>query len=265
MRLRTLLASLIFVTLSAPGFEARGGEQSYNSCCVCVRDTSDVEMFISMCKRWLGETSRATGCRYRKVISMDDTRNFNRVSEGARCENLHLYGAFHGNSSKTQVPFQISAQAASAYQAKSVCYDGVTCMVFDNIEDVKACARDVAQNQACKFQITGNQNIGLGTVPFFCIRPREISEATSKLTAVIEEASVRYSYAPCSAQGAICGYLPSKGRWAKTYAKSKNDPNAKWCIQDGLTIEQRCCPDGSQRANPDSMGGFWAAPGHSCR
>ena len=264
-----LQATFIFILVAAVTLihvtsEAWAEPPAYSSCCVCIHDTRDVKMLGSVCKQWMSETKKTTGCRYRKIISKDDALDFNRVADDSRCDSLHLYGAFHGNSSVTETPFKFSVAAASAYQAKSVCYDGITCMVFDNIDDVKACARETASIKGCRFEITGNQNIGLGTQPFFCFRAREIPEAASKLTAVIEESSVKLRYANCSAKGAICGYLPSEGGWSRTYAKSKNNPNAKWCTDDGVIVEQRCCPDGSQNLNPDSMSGIWAAPGEAC-
>jgi hypothetical protein len=260
LRATRLAALFISLALVGPRANARdeAAQGTYDSCCICIRDVVDEKLFLRACARWLDEKSKAVSCQYRKTISMADAAQFENVSRGEKCRSLHLYGAFHGLSDMTAVPFQYSAKAAEAYQSKSVCYDGASCLVFDNIDDVKACAKDLSKTKGCRFEISGNQNVSLlKSNPWLCIRPTEPFSATSKLTMSIDAMTVKLQYAPCTKEGDQCGYLANTGPDFIGYRKSKNDPNAKWCEHERNLVQQRCC-------HTKGYFGKWSGPGEEC-
>lgn len=265
MLVRSLLLTLTLLLTANAGPARASGEQEspiYDSCCLCIHDVMQEDYFISACKRWINETRKSTGCSYRKIVSRTEARKMEDSHDGTRCRSLHLYGAFHGTSDMAKVPFKFSALAAKAYGATSVCYDGMSCLVFDNIEDVKACALDLSKagkKTNCRYQISGNQNLAVAMgLPVFCLRPRELSGPSSKLTAFIDDASVTLQYSPCSKPGGSCAYeAPMLG----TFQGSTNDPNAKWCTEAGVLVSQQCCP---KKGDRNSRFGKWSAPGGGC-
>jgi len=261
VRLAVLTAALALLMTGALIYSRHSLADSavFDSCCICIYDVLDEKLDLSTCKRWLGETARKTSCQYQRIVPEEKADDFKAVAGGDRCRSLHLYGAFHATSADTEIPFKYSANAAAAFQARSVCYDGASCLVFDNIEDVRACARAFKKSPGCRYEITGNQNLGrLWWFAPFC-RPHEPVESTSKLTAIIDGVSVRLQYSACTPKGATCGYLPRSNTYA--YAASKNDPNAKWCEDEGVLVEQHCCP---RSRKPDEKWGRWSAPGEKC-
>ncbi len=277
MRLSRVIAFVALALISAPsGWAAPKGASSkrasstpaaagspiYDSCCVCIPDIVDSEMFDSMCKRWFQSARKEYGCEYQRVMPKVLFKELPKFMGNDRCRKVHLYGAFHGDSSMTQVPFEYSVLAAKTFQATQVCYEGASCLVFDNVEDVKACARGLAGGK-CRYEISGNQNAGVASQALFC-RARELPDASSKLTAFIDGASVQLQYAPCTKQGSRCGYI-SKTDFgqSKTHALSKNDPNSKSCIHQGTVVVQSCCiKKRPGKADPDF--GKWSAPGAAC-
>lgn len=213
----------------------------------------------SACKHWLGEARKTHSCQFQQLVSDRQAANLSSLAGGNQCRNLFMYGAFHGHSGMTADPFRYSAIAATTFQARSVCYDGATCLVFDNVEDLKSCASDLKRTPNCRYEITGNQNIGLLTsVPLLC-KPRELVDTTSKVTVFVDGASIKLQYAPCTRAGTKCGYARKDDHWGRS--QSKNDPNAKWCESDAVIVEQRCCPK-SQK--PDEEWGKWSVPGEAC-
>ncbi len=209
----------------------------------------DEKVFKSACKRWLDEKAKSTSCKYRKILSQWDLNDFKSVAQGDRCRNIHLYGAFHAFRLMFAMPFEYSADAAESFQAQSVCYDGASCMIFDDIEKVRACAQDLSRTKGCRYEISGNQNRGsIRWIPF-CQRAHEPPDSMSKLTAIIDEATVKLRFWPCTPEGETCGVDP----FPKT--------NTKWCEHQGILVEQRCCPKGKKTG---SLWGKWSAPGEAC-
>jgi hypothetical protein len=238
---------------------------SANSCCICVADLSwDVRYNTAICEDWFKQAKRKSGCAHHFIVNKVDETGRERFPSGTSCTNIQVYGVFHGKSNETRVPFQLAAAAAKAFNAKKVCYDGVTCLVFDNIKDVEACARTLSRAGGCRYEITGNQNIGLSSAGGFFCGPRETEEAGSKLTALIDGLSVQLHYAPCTGKGDECVYL---SKISEDYPLSKNDPNAKWCTHRGAIVEQRCCISEwmKQQMKFEKSGyGKWSAPAAGC-
>ncbi len=234
------------------------------SCCACVADTWDKRYVTALCEDWFKQAKRKTGCAHHFIVGKADETGRERFPSGMSCTNVHIFGAFHGKSNETKVPFQLAAAAAKAFGAKRVCYDAVTCLVFDNVKDVEACARNLARAGGCRYEVTGNQNIGMSSAGGFFCGPREISETTSKLTAFVDGINVQLQYASCTSQGDECAYL---SKISKEYALSKNDPNSKWCMHRGAIVEQRCCISEwmkQQMKHEKSGEGKWSAPGAGC-
>jgi hypothetical protein len=202
-----LTVSLLLIA-SGGSAHASDAQESpiYDSCCICIHDSRQEGLFISACKHWLNERKKSTGCTYRKIVSKVDGMSLENSNDGTRCRSVHLYGAFHGISKMTDKPFQYSAVAAKAYGASSVCYDGLSCLVFDNID----------------------------------------------------EASIALRYSSGTREGDLCGHVTQD---QSSFVGSKNDPNAKWCLDEANLVSQQCCP---KKGDRNSRFGKWSAPGKGC-
>lgn len=265
---RTIITALLyFAWLQVPAVAARAPAArgaTAESCCVCVADLWDKRYVTALCEDWFKQAKRKNGCAHQFIIGKSDQTGDERFPTNMSCANVQMFGAFHGKSNETKIPFQLAATAAKAFNARKVCYDGVTCLVFDNVKDVEACARTLSRAGGCRYEITANQSIGLSTEGGFFCGPREEQEAASKLTALIDGINVQLQYAPCTGKGDECIYL---SKISEAYALSKNDPNSKWCMHRGAVVEQRCCISEwmKQQMKHEKNGeGKWSAPGAGC-
>ena len=161
-------------------------------------------------------------------------------------------------SSEVKVPFAISAGTARLFGATEVCYDGSSCLLFNNIEDVKACTINLAKNSSCRFEISANQNLGV-TQAVCWFRPLEVSEAASKLTAIIDGVDMMLRYSSCSKAGEKCAVIAKERD-----PTAKSDPNEKYCFDGSGVTTQSCCLKEKARKSDGALNGNWAKPGIPC-
>ena len=238
LRALTLLGPLLI--LAGPNL-AQSGER-YSSCCVCVEDDHDVKGLGGTereCAGWLRRARREIGCAWSQSMPQKQALNLENYTFEDSCRKVTVYGAFHGNSSGVEIPFTISAGVAKLFAASEVCYDGSSCLLFNNIDDVKACTRRLARSSDCRFEISANQNVGV--TQYSCLfgissKPHEIASAASKLTAVIDAVGIHYRYPACSTEGDKCSWLDPK-----TDGGAQTDPNQKLCAWNDEITTQRCC------------------------
>ncbi len=236
--------------------------ERYSSCCVCVEDDEDVGGLGGSdreCAGWLKKARREVGCSWWQTMPRKQALDLDNYSFKDTCQKVTVHGSFHGNSSGVEIPFQISAGVAKLFSASEVCYDGSSCLLFNNIDDVMTCSRRLSRNSSCRFEISANQNIGVtGYSCFPWGKPRELDYASSKLTAVIDAVKVTYLYPPCSREGDKCSWIdPSSDPGAK------EDPNQKHCAWNSEITTQRCCP--KKRGSLDAaLNGTWMEPGYKC-
>lgn len=258
MRLNFRVFLIIAFLISFAGGVTEARERIYDSCCVCLTSEKQDPRDISICRSWMREIRGSQRCRYRKIISTEDPAKIQGQSEGKACKQVNVYAALHGNSLDSHVPFELSKAIASAYRAEKVCYDSISCMVFDNLDDVKACANQLKNDPKCRYQISANQNLGISVFDGNCAPWhwgfKELEEASSRVTVLIDEASVQLAYSPCKREGQHCGYVgksTSLDRALRSY--SDNDPNSAWCLDEGVVVKQSCCPNEK-----------WSAPSGKC-
>ena len=255
-----LLAFLVFTATWLRPFSAQA-QHRYASCCLCVFDEFDQKGLMGTqreCDGWLTKSSKRLGCAYQESVSKTAALTLHLRSAPASCEKVEIYGAFHGSSSGSRVPFEISAAAAKSFSAKEVCYDGSTCLLFDNVDQVQACAQQLGQYSACKFKVSANQNIGVTGMNCWGFFPEEVREASSKLTAIVDGLNFHLQYAECSKPGDKCSYKdPTQN------SGSNNDPNTKFCRRRNAVTSQTCCLP-AKGDSGDTLNGRWSIPGLSC-
>ena len=232
-----------------------------DSCCICIlgehADSNTAGQIKRECDTWLRRTSKSIKCDLKTTYHKDDVEELETQKNS--CGKITVWGAFHGNSKAYSDPFLISKQLAKSYQAKEVCYDGSSCLVFDNISDVKRMSSYLAEtDENTKYIISGNQNMGTVCEIPFLLGPREVHEFASKVMTMIEKGGYTITYSKCSKKGEQCMY--SDG-----YVGSDNDPNAKWCMNDTEVVSQHCCPKNySNNKKLDETIGTWSAPSVDC-
>lgn len=206
------------------------------------------------CDKWL---SQQRHCPQKLAFSKSFVLDFDRKDANISCEKISIYGAFHGSSSSARIPFDISARAARLFRATEVCYDGTTCLAFNNIKDVEACAANLADTKACKFRISANQNLGVVSGCSW-FRPTEVSQTASRLTATYDGVRLMLEYPACSSPGDKCGWLSPLGD-----PSAKTDPNEKFCFDGSAITTQSCCiKPGTTKIN--ALSGRWAKPAQKC-
>lgn len=245
-----ILFILFVITLSSFDVYA----QIYNNCCFCIKgdDTFLKAGFINAeCRSWFRKADKKYQCDHKEVFKLNDFINLKTPS--ASCSKINVWGAFHGTSSDFTKPFTISRVLAKSYNASSVCYDGSSCLIFNNISDTKMAAMKLnLHNTKTHFEITGNQNLG------FCAYKAgqgvvEIEEFSSKLSLHLRAGQVKVQYEECSKDGDRCARVEKDNNFS-------NDPNSKNCIFQGATVQQKCCPYSRLGVSKSK----WGEPGKGC-
>ncbi|MBU6376157.1 MAG: hypothetical protein KGQ59_09195 [Bdellovibrionales bacterium] len=273
MKMKSRTLGLIALLLSI-GTAAIAGPTQYESCCFCIQAKDD--FLKSLCDQYYKKHQ----CGLKAIFDIDNetfelkrSLKSQKVNLDAQCTHVDIFGAFHGLSSTTKVPFTIARKFAEHFKATSLCYDGATCLAFNNIEDVRAEACNLGEsNLDCRFVISGNQNIGVasnprtkvqsmmpngkGGVTAKCIPSKETDR--SRMAVVIDGVNMHTQFAKCSKAGEMCAEI---AEWADPAAKS--DPNSKWCIHEGAVVQQRCCGIWGNEEEGYKWG-KWAAPGQAC-
>ena len=230
------------------------GLVAYDTCCFCVtadKDEKHMAPTIPECKTWLKAAKDREHCSFRQMLTLTEATELEFTTPDKTCTRSVIYGAFHGTSIQTKIPFELAQGVADSFKSKEVCYDGSSCHLFDNIDDIPRFASSLAENRDRKFRISANQNVGVAKACLFSGR-KEVSSMASKLTVIIEDATVRLEYAECSKAGKVCAR-------AIRYTGSKNDPNTKSCLDDGVVVEQSCCSH-----DDTDLTGKWSVPGEHC-
>ncbi|MBU6375124.1 MAG: hypothetical protein KGQ59_03940 [Bdellovibrionales bacterium] len=253
---------LLFLCLMALKPQHAHAEHRYSSCCLCVMDDEDQQGTLGSkreCERWLSTAGKQSGCTYQETLSLKSALTLQLRSSSSSCEKLHIYGTYHGDSTGTRIPFQISVASAQHFSAKEVCYGGSSCLLFDNIDEVRSCSQELGQSSSCKFRIQANQNIGVVGLNCWDRMPQELDEASSKLTAIVDGLNFHLEYNNCSKTGDRCAFADEE--WIQK--ASKDGANSKRCRQNTMLTTQWCClPDGAQPS--DGLDGRWGMPGHRC-
>lgn len=237
----------IFLSLNAMA-------QHYESCSICLVNSFSEQM-NSECKGWFANKEQK-GSRFNLVFN---TKKSVFKKGQITCENLRMWGAYHGASFMYAAPFEYAKNAAKAFEASSVSYDGSTCLVFNNLDLAKAEALKLAREiKNIKFQISGNQNEGAVSAKsyvFFSSDFQEDKGQASKVTYTIQDGQLSTSYGACSTEGKLCSFTSKYEDHGAT-----SDSNTKTCVEDRRVTQQICCEN---RRNPGF--GQWSAPGDRCR
>lgn len=236
-----LLFLLLLLLLSHAGF-------AFDTCCICVEDPNDPVSTEKECKQWLKSQKN---CQKKEAVKSYWDLN---LKENYSCNNLNIYGAFHGNSSLVGRPFDISMELAETVSAKEINYDGSTCLVFNNIDRVENLANLLTGEEGRKFSISGNQNMGVIRLNTIFNKYKEIEKTSSKLTVVVDNGEAEIVYDKCSKPNRKCGFA----RFGEDFMAT-TDSNEKICEDDGKLVTQICCVESLS----DSYG-TWSKPGGSC-
>lgn len=229
-----------------------------NTCCFCFGDLSDPKLEKS-CARWLKENKK--DCSYsQKFEHYESYDNYlepygYKLNSEVRCENLKLYGAFHGLSDSYRDIVKLVANTTKNYSPRKVQYDGFSCLVFNNVEQVENWMMALTQKYPeVEFDISGNQNLGAVTsIPLF-YKPKEVEAMSSKVTFKAHNSVVEKSFGACSAPG-NCFY-------ANFDRGAESDSNLKTCMHQGQESTQRCC---EKKKGLNGTKGFWSNPGEDCQ
>lgn len=236
-------------------------ERHLKKCCACLVGEGFPEGLVEgTCKKFFKQESCKKNESFR--IAVDSSSTFSDLPMDSSlfpttCEEVKVYGSFHGLPEDYEIPFANSKKLAQRFKAKSVCYDGVTCLVFNETERVLRCAQSELGAEACSYSISGNQNIGVvaGVGFFGKVRwANEVENSTSRMTVFAGGGEpVRYTYDACSPFGAACSYInPSE-------ISADDDPNKKKCHAGTQLTEQSCC-----RIKDKPLGGKWSQAGQGC-
>lgn len=224
--------------------------QSYNSCCFCITDSYEDSSITRECKKALKMNKR---CQLKKTVSKNSYKWLEK--QDYSCKEVNITGAFHADTYMYSLPFDISESIARAVDAKKVNYDGSSCMIFNNLEDVKDKAiATFSRNKSIDFSITGNQNIGVVKYLPILAKPKESKQMSSKVTLTNrEETGINISYASCSKRGRACALDHFDDR---SYV---DNTNTKLCSFKNKTVKQTCCVKNNKKKK-----GKWSFPGESC-
>lgn len=235
-------------------------ERSLEKCCVCFADHRDGSMeakyFGTVCRKWFKEQTpfcapdRNFIVPHHFVQHFPDVQSLYETPLPRSCSEVRAFGAFHGSSTDSEVPLLLSKALSLRLHSRDVCYDGLSCLVFNDVAAVKAQAQLLTED-SCHYDISGNQNVGVGTgLAFLPFGGREIKEAASRVRVKVGHGrSPQMTFHECSAAGSFCGYVDPR----KIYY-GPNDPAKKECIWGGKRTHQTCC-----------KGNRWSNPGESCQ
>jgi hypothetical protein len=148
-------------------------------------------------------------------------------------------GLFHANPEDYWAPFNLSKVLASRLRAREVCYDGKSCLLFNNLEKLPQCAKGI-QTPGCDFTISGNQNTFVMTLTGGTLRKPSLkdSESSSSKTPLFipGTGAITMTHDRCSKPGSACGMTDSF-----SVKNASNDVNVKSCTWNGQITEQTCC------------------------
>ena len=263
MIFKIVLCLIVFSVLDIATSVA-GEVEQYQNCCFCFTDNiagenttspQDYKKFKNACEDWLDRTSKTNGCEYQKIDGIEFVL-FKKQLKTVQCQKAFVYGAFHGLSSYYEVPFNISKLITERYSAKEVCYDGFSCLVFNNTDDVLKLGDDLAQTDVDrKYEISGNQN--RACTFWDGLHYREIYEMSSRMTVIVNHGSAQFTYSNCSKPGDACAVEERKDEG------TKSNPNSKKCSFNGKIVNQHCCA--TKVENGKITESLWAKPGNVCK
>lgn len=239
-------------------------ERHLEKCCVCLKGEGFREgVADSSCENH----AKQEGCRKDEsfVVAINQSHTFDSIPKDARvfptsCRDMKVNGVFHANSHQYWAPIQNAKKLAERFQAKTICYDGVSCLIFNEVEKVLKCADDELKNDSCRYVISGNQNLGLilSSKTVFDIKRKgahESPHSSSKfIVNVGGQQKTTFEFENCSDQGKTCGWVdPST-------TSHQSPPNIKQCLLQGVVSNQECC-----RSNlKQTYVGYWSKPGSGC-
>jgi len=245
-----------------------GSGRIHESCCICFHDVrggfiEHHKRFKSFCRDWLA----SSGCerRARFAIPLNEGTAKQQDFDGLplSCAKVRVMGMFHGEPDDYWMPFAISKTLASRLRAREVCYDGKSCLLFNDLEKLPKCAKGI-QSPECEFTISGNQNIFIMKKTGKWLQPKSVTDlevSSSKTTVTIPRAgTVSITHDRCSPEGSRCGFVqPFLVRQAS------NDANQKTCLWNGKTVQQTCCTEKTEGLSLFVDNATWSAPGRPCR
>jgi hypothetical protein len=248
-------------------FTPRTSGKVLDRCCICFADTrtgkDEAKIFNNTCKDWLRNDSDLCPKDSRYLIPMTSETPYQEGFDGLplACSHVRIMGAFHGVTSDYWMPFHLAQTLARQLRARDVCYDGVSCLVFNNLEKLDQCARN-ARSPECDFTISGNQNAYLMRQDNAGLRGKtllDLPSSSSKTTVRIRrDGDISIRYDQCSFPGTRCAWVNPN-----TLREVSNDPNAKMCVFNGGPVLQACCRNHPSEKRFDDDG-QWSAPGRPC-
>ena len=247
MKILNLLCVLSFALPFTPAM-------ALDQCCFCIKNNSGEAKEKST--RWECETwfkDMGASCEYSQTLNVADQPKIRPT--GVQCSKSVIYGAFDADSYMTPIPFEFSKAIAKSFHSSEVEYDGSSCLLFNNVDDVQRQARQLSTDKNTRYRISGNQNIGITTYIPIIMGPRENDGRSSKVTAIIQGGKSTLEYGECSLKGGKC-------ETTRFSFGSNNDPNKKWCMNEDQLTEQTCCPN--RKTQKETAHGRWSFPGEGC-
>lgn len=234
--------------------------EPFQNCCYCIQDEKD-ESMAEACRQWVQKGQNSGQCDYSETIKRDAALNFQDNSH--RCQKSYIYGSFHGLSSYYEMPFKISQNIAVANSSEEVDYDGMTCLVFNDVDNVRYHAMYLSTQSRARFTIRGNQNLGVFNPDPKVAPVEEYATASSKVIINVADYDMDIQYSACAPEGAMCGYfgepkIPGIDP-KKIKIRTGSDPNKATCEFQGQLAEQTCCV----KRKKDEFG-KWSKPGEAC-
>lgn len=239
---QSLVGLFLFFTVSFASAEVE------NACCFCFADLSD-DSTRTECSRWLRENSRRLECGVQETLLLQQYSSFPR---DLTCNRVEAYTSFHGNSAAISKAIKIVEKISKDLKPREINYDGSTCNVFNHVDEVKTKTEILSQvYPEIRFNLQGNQNVGLVNYIRIISKPKETQSASSKMIIEAQNGLSEVTYGECTRPGRQCGvvsYDPT----------AKNNPNEKFCMENSEIKTQMCCPVKNKRW------GQWNLVGEAC-
>jgi hypothetical protein len=237
-----------------------------NTCCVCVTNASetkkDITIAQSACKKWRKQATKIFACDYYENAKLIDHQLF-FTNNTYECSQLYIHGFFHAVSSSVSYPFEIADLLSKGFHSQDTHYDGVSCLLFNNLDQVKENAEKLASTNPGKFTIAGNQNIGVAFGVRHTIPYRELNNTSSKaIVTVGADRQIDLSFGKCSKPNRMCAHIG-----LGVDKEANNDSNLKWCTHEGQDVQQYCCRVDQKQDSPSDkkkvFAGYWSQPGET--
>lgn len=239
-----------------------GSGRIHESCCICFHDYRIVwtrTRFKNVCDEWLGSSGCGKDARFAIPLQQGTARQKDFNGLPLSCAKVRIMGVFHATTEDYWAPFSLSQALASRLQAREVCYDGKSCLLFNDLEKLPQCAKGI-QNPNCDFTISGNQNTFMMTRTggrFRKLSLKDTESSSSKTTLIIPgTGGITMIHDRCSKPGSSCGFTESF-----SVKNASNDVNTKSCSWNGQITQQTCCRSFKRLKDGD---GTWSAPGRPC-